>query len=74
MSITSGKAYAPEGGNLRVPRHGGVAARHRMAAGGMAMRRKVLMAAVLFITVWLLWEAEALREAAREGLPSAPGA
>ena len=27
------------------------------------MRRKVLMAAVLLITVWLLWEAEALREA-----------
>lgn len=37
------------------------------------MRRKVLMAAVLFITVWLLWEAEALREAAREGLALCAG-
>ena len=37
------------------------------------MRRKVLMAAVLFITVWLLWEAEALREAAREGLAICAG-
>ncbi len=37
------------------------------------MRRKVLMAAVLFITVWLLWETEALREAAREGLALCAG-
>lgn len=37
------------------------------------MRRKVLMAAVLLITVWLLWEAEALREAAREGLALCAG-
>ena len=37
------------------------------------MRRKVLMAAVLFITVWLLWEAEALREAAKEGLALCAG-
>ena len=37
------------------------------------MRRKVLMAAVLFITVWLLWEAEVLREAAREGLALCAG-
>ena len=37
------------------------------------MRRKVLMAAVLLITVWLLWEAEALRGAAREGLALCAG-
>ena len=37
------------------------------------MRRKVLMAAVLLITVWLLWEAEALREAAWEGLALCAG-
>lgn len=37
------------------------------------MRRKVLMAAVLFITVWLLWEAKALRETAREGLALCAG-
>ena len=37
------------------------------------MRRKVLMAAVLFITVWLLWEAEALRGVAREGLALCAG-
>lgn len=32
------------------------------------MRRKVLMAAVLLTTVWLLWETGAVREAAGEGL------
>lgn len=37
------------------------------------MRRKVLMAAVLLITVWLLWEAETLRGAAREGLALCAG-
>ena len=37
------------------------------------MRRKVRMAAVFLITVWLLWEAEALRGAAREGLALCAG-